>query len=71
MLGKVKVVPYWRKCWRMYSVHAITVLGMLGAIADWMPIVREFVPAWAYITIMALGIVGRMISQDKDDESKG
>lgn len=71
MRRNLRVVPYWRKCWRMYSVHAIVALGMLGGIADWMPIVREFVPGWVYITIMTLGLIGRMIPQVKSDESKG
>ena len=71
MRARPRVVPYWRKAWKMYSVHALAVLGGLGAIADWMPIVREFVPWWLYLTIMALGIIGRMIPQVKGDESKG
>lgn len=63
MLGKVKLVPYWRKLWRMYSVHAIAALGSLGALSSWMPLVRELVPGWAYLALMVLGITGALVKQ--------
>jgi hypothetical protein len=76
MIMRPKVVPYWRKCWRMYSVHAITALGSLGALSSWMPIVREFVPGWAYLALMGLGVTGALVRQaclngGCDNESEG
>ncbi len=71
MRARPRVVPYWRKVWKMYSVHALAVLGGLVEIADWIPIGREFVPWRLDLAIMVLGIIGLMIPQAKDDESKG
>lgn len=65
----MKLIANWRRTHKMFSVHALTILGMLGAIADWMPILREFVPGWVYIAIMIAGIGGRMLNQEKLHES--
>lgn len=67
----MQLVDDWKKCWKMYSIHAIWVLGALGALADWMPIVREFVPPWVYIAVMTAGIAGRLVSQWGKDEGQG
>lgn len=53
--------------WRFYSVHAMAALGLMGALADWMPILREFIPTWAYVAVMTAGILGRIIKQGDED----
>lgn len=72
----MRLVDDWRNWWKMYSVHALAFLGALGALSDWLPIVREFVPAWVYIAIMVAGIGGRLINQwwnhaEQQDDGKG
>lgn len=66
----MRLVDDWRNWWKMYSVHALSLLGALGALSDWLPLVREFVPAWVYIAIMVAGIGGRLLSQWSEKEER-
>ena len=66
----MKLIPNWRKAWRMFSVQAQAIaLALAGA---WQAVpedIRNVVPGWVPITLLALilvgGIVGRLISQPK------
>jgi hypothetical protein len=66
----MKLIPNWRKAWRMFSVQAQTIaLALTGA---WQAVpedIRTAVPGWVPLTMLGLilvgGIVGRLIEQPK------
>ena len=64
----IKLVPQWRSVWRMYSVWVMCLLGGLGALSDWMPLLREYLPGWLYVSMVAAGIAARIIAQFGDDD---
>lgn len=69
----MKLIPNWRRAWRMFSVQAqalaIAVLGGWQAMPDEL---RAVVPAWAVLTVamvlLVAGIVGRLIQQPKTQD---
>ena len=64
----MKLIPNWRKAWRMFSVQAqalaVAVIGAWQVIPD---DIRAVVPSWAsgglLALLLALGIAGRLIDQ--------
>jgi hypothetical protein len=66
----MKLIDEWTKAWRMLSVQAMTLAGALqGA---WVAVpddLRSQVPSglvhWITIGLLALGLVGRVVKQDK------
>ena len=64
----VKVIPQWRGAWKMYSVWVMCLLGGLGALADWLPLLREYLPGWLYLSLICVGIASRLITQFGDDD---
>ena len=66
----MKLIPNWRKAWRMFSVQAQA--AAIAAIAGWQALpndLRVLVPQQVAIglalVLLVLGIVGRLIDQPK------
>ena len=64
----MKLIPNWRRAWRMFSVQAMTAAtAILGAWQAFPPDLRDSLPeTWVHGSAMALlvlGIVGRLIAQ--------
>lgn len=64
----MKLIPEWRKAWRMFSVQALAVIAMLPLIWSELPpdLVAMIPPAWTPYILTALavaGIVGRLVDQ--------
>lgn len=64
----MKLIPNWRRAWRMFSVQAMTAAtAILGAWQAFPPDLKDALPeAWVHGSAMALlvlGIVGRLIAQ--------
>lgn len=65
---KARLIPNWRRAWRMFSVQAqalvMAVLGGWQALPDDL---RASIPPWAVVTLatalLLAGIVGRLIDQ--------
>jgi len=64
----MKLIPNWRQAWRMFSVQAMTIAGAMQA--AWVaipPDLKSHVPDGLVIgltvTVLALGIVGRLVDQ--------
>lgn len=65
----MKLIPEWRKAWRMYSVWAIAALGLLGSAGDLLSLLWDYLD-WApwtkglmYIALAAAGILSRLLIQ--------
>lgn len=64
----MKLIPNWRKAWRMFSVQAqalaLAIVGAWQAVPDDM---RSSVPQWGLWALLAVvlvgGIVGRLVDQ--------
>ena len=66
----MKLIPEWRKAWRMISVQAMTLaVAAQGAWAALPPELQSQMPDWGLKAITAcilvLGIVGRLVKQDE------
>lgn len=66
----MKLIPEWKRAWRMVSVQAMAVA--VAAQGAWVMLPAELqsqVPDWALkgltAAILVLGIVGRLVKQDK------
>ena len=69
-MRKPKPVKNWRKCWRMFSVQAMVLAGAIqGAWASLPSEMQSTVSdewlRYATIALMVLGVVGRLVAQDK------
>jgi hypothetical protein len=66
----MKLIPEWKKAWRMLSIQAMTIATALqGA---WLSLPEDMKTGidprlinGACIALLALGIVGRLVKQDK------
>jgi hypothetical protein len=66
----MKLIPEWRKAWRMVSVQAMAVaVAAQGAWVMLPPELQSQVPDWGLkaitASILVLGIVGRLVKQEK------
>ncbi len=66
----MKLIPEWRKAWRMVSMQAMVIAQAgLGAWVAMPDDLREHVPVSGVIafacTMLGIGIVGRVVKQDK------
>lgn len=66
----MKVIPNWRRAWRMFSVQAqagaVAILGGYQALPD--DLRAKLPPELVYgltIAILVLGILGRLVDQPK------
>lgn len=69
-IKRPRLIPNWRRAWRMASVQAQT--AALAVIGGWQAIpddMRATVPTWMMLTLAMLllvaGIIGRLIDQPK------
>lgn len=69
----MKLIPNWRRAWRMFSVQAQA--AAIAAIAGWQALpddLRALVPQGLAISLavalLVLGIIGRLIDQPKTRE---
>ena len=66
----MKLIPEWRKAWRMLSVQAMTLAAAIQAAWAGMPpdLVANVPPNVIHaltLSLLGLGIVGRLVKQDK------
>lgn len=69
-MKKPRLIPNWKRAWRMFSVQAqalaVAVLGGWQALPDDL---RASIPPWAVVTLatglLLAGIVGRLIDQPR------
>lgn len=69
-MRRPKLIPNWRRAWRMFSVQAqagaVAILGAWQALPEkW----QDMIPIWVVLLlaciVLVLGIVGRLIDQPK------
>lgn len=66
----MKLVDDARRAWRWFSVQAMVAAGVLQAAWEVMPVdLKAGIPpklvTWITLALLALGIVGRLVKQDK------
>lgn len=69
----MRLIPNWKRCYRMFSVQA---MALAGAIQGAWPMVPDDMKAtlpptlvhWASVVLLVAGIVGRMVDQPKVKE---
>lgn len=66
----MKLIPEWRKAWRMVSVQAMTLAATIQTAWVAMPpdLISQVPPAVVQgvtLSLLVLGIVGRLVKQDK------
>ncbi len=66
----MKLISNWRRCWRMFSVQAMVLAGAIQA--AWVALPPEMMASipdpWMRgitISLLALGIIGRLVDQPK------
>lgn len=64
----MKLVPEWRRAWRMFSIQAMVLAGAIQAAwAALPPEMMQSIPdPWMRgitLTLLALGIIGRLVDQ--------
>jgi len=69
----VKLIPNWKRAWRMTSVQAQALaLSVIGAWQATPEDIRASIPQWGLWALLGLillgGIVGRLVKQDKVSE---
>jgi formate/nitrite transporter FocA (FNT family) len=68
----MRLVSDWKKCWKWFSVQA-GVIGSsmsIGYVSMYAQLKENFPPKYMMLVtavVFALGVVGRVISQDKKD----
>ena len=67
-MKKPRLVPNWRKAWRMLSVQAMAVAGAIQAAWAVLPDdMKSTIPPtlvqWLTLGLLALGIAGRLVDQ--------
>jgi hypothetical protein len=65
---KPKLIPEWKRAWRLYSVQAMAALAGLPLAymalpADWQAAIPDAWKAGAVGVVLFAGIVGRLIDQ--------
>ncbi|MBX3605381.1 MAG: hypothetical protein KF788_08920 [Piscinibacter sp.] len=66
----MKLIPNWRRAWRMLSVQAMTAAGVLQVAWETQPdAIRAVVPEgwvpWITAGVLLFGIAGRLVQQKK------
>lgn len=69
----MKMIPQWRRAWRMFSVQAMVASSAIQG--TWMALPADMrttidvrVVSALTISMLVLGIVGRLVSQGIEDE---
>lgn len=71
----MKLIPNWRRAWRMLSVQAMTAAGVLQVAWETQPdAIKAVVPSawvpWITVGVLVFGIVGRLVHQPKANHSQ-
>lgn len=66
----MKLIPEWKRCWRMFSVQAMLIAGAIqGAWAFLPPEMQATIPDnWLRVVTLGLlvfGVIGRLVDQPK------
>jgi len=66
----MQAVSNWRKCWRMLSVQAMTLAGAIQGAWLFIPqdlkaSIPDNVVQWVTLSLLSLGVLGRLVKQDK------
>ena len=66
----MKLIPNWRKSWRMLSVQAMTAAtaiqgAWMGIPDDMKASIPPTIVHWATMGLLAFGIAGRLVDQPK------
>lgn len=66
----MKLIPEWRKAWRMVSMQAMTLAGAIQGAWLYLPddlrsAVDPKLMHGVTLALLALGVVGRIVKQDK------
>ena len=69
----MKLIPEWKKAWRMLSIQAMTIAtalqgAWLGVPDDMKAGISPNIVNGACMALLVLGIVGRLVKQDKVSE---
>jgi len=71
---RMQLIDDWCHAWRFYSVHAMLVAALIGALIAVLPTTHLRVPDWAMGAAVVLaavsGIVGRLVKQDPADTQR-
>lgn len=72
----MRLIPNWRRAWRMVSVQAMTAATVLQVAWETQPdAIRAVVPAgwvpWITVGTLVFGIAGRLIQQPKTQAGAG
>lgn len=64
----MKIIPQWRRAWRMFSVQAMAAAGVLQVAWETHPeAIKAVVPAswvpWITVCVLLFGIAGRLVAQ--------
>lgn len=70
---RVRLVPEWRACWRMFSVQAMVLAGAIQGAWVFLPpeMIASIPDAWVRVitvALLVLGVVGRLVQQTKVSE---
>lgn len=66
----MRLIPNWKRAWRMFSVQAMTLAGSIQAAWALFPEdLKATLPTnlvhWASVALLVAGIVGRMVDQPR------
>jgi hypothetical protein len=66
----MRLVPYWRRLWRAFSVQAMTLAAAIQGVWPTIPVdMKATIPPnavhWVSMLLLIAGILGRMIDQPK------
>lgn len=72
-MKKPRLIPQWRRAWRMFSVQAMALAaGIQGVWPTIPPEMKATIPPnvvhWVSLVLLVAGIVGRMVVQPKVGE---
>jgi hypothetical protein len=66
----MQAIPNWKQCWRMLSVQAMTLAGAIQGAWLFIPedlkaSIPDNVVQWVTLSLLSLGVLGRLVKQDK------
>lgn len=71
----MKLIPNWRRAWRMLSVRAMTLAAVVQVVWETHPeAIKAVVPPawvpWITVGVLMFGIAGRLVQQPKAQDQK-
>lgn len=64
----MKKVTTWRSLHRYWSVRLIAIIPALAGLQEVLPVIKDYVPGWAYAAVAVAAIVARNVQQTKKDD---